>query len=362
MCIRDRAEVVPLVEVEGSEALIGLDGHRHENAHAVDLSRFELPHDAIEESLGLLFRRHLADVERARHRAIRAGQGRISRWGVVGVRLGAEALADDEGDHGEEGDGGHGPGQHASEAARRSGLRAGGGATAVAEARAGCERSGARGAGRTGERGSAARAEATGRQRAAGWARLRRRVGRRRSGWVGGPGHEGKVIVGWADSRQTIFSLVTQSRALLPDLKGATTKDVLDLARTLNVRFLRLQFTDILGVNKNVEIPASQFEKALAGDIMFDGSSIEGFVRIEESDMLLAPDLSTFRVFPWGDPQNRVGRLICDINTPDGAPFAGDPRGALKRAVAKAADAGFSMNAGMEAEFFMFRPRSDGGA
>ena len=75
--------------------------------------------------------------------------------------------------------------------------------------------------------------------------------------------------------------------------RGASKKDILELTEKLNVRFLRLQFTDILGINKNVEIPASQFEKALAGDIMFDGSSIEGFVRIEESDMLLAPDLST---------------------------------------------------------------------
>ena len=107
-----------------------------------------------------------------------------------------------------------------------------------------------------------------------------------------------------------------ESRALLPDLKGATAKDVLEIARKHNVRFLRLQFTDILGVNKNVEIPASQFEKALTGDIMFDGSSIEGFVRIEESDMLLAPDLSTFRIFPWGDPDSRVGQItdlrMCD--------------------------------------------------
>jgi glutamine synthetase len=76
---------------------------------------------------------------------------------------------------------------------------------------------------------------------------------------------------------------------------------------------MRLQFTDILGINKNVEIPSSQFEKALTGDIMFDGSSIEGFVRIEESDMLLAPDLDTFLVYPWGDPDNRICRLICDI-------------------------------------------------
>ena len=127
-----------------------------------------------------------------------------------------------------------------------------------------------------------------------------------------------------------------------------------------NVRFLRLQFTDILGVNKNVEIPRSQFEKALAGDIMFDGSSIEGFVRIEESDMLLAPDLSTFRVFPWGDSGSRVARLICDINRPDGSPFDGDPRGVLKRQIALAAEQGFTMNAGMEAEFFVFKPGDRG--
>ena len=146
------------------------------------------------------------------------------------------------------------------------------------------------------------------------------------------------------------------------DTAGATPKDVLELARKSNVRFLRLQFTDILGVNKNVEIPASQFEKALAGDILFDGSSIEGFVRVEESDMLLAPDLGTFRVFPWGDPESRVGRLICDINLPDGTPFPGDPRGALKRQIERARALGFRMNAGMEAEFFLFKPGADGRA
>ena len=148
-------------------------------------------------------------------------------------------------------------------------------------------------------------------------------------------------------------------RSQIPDTSGATAKDILDLAAATNVRFLRLQFTDILGVNKNVEIPASQFEKALAGDIMFDGSSIEGFVRIEESDMLLAPDLSTFQIFPWGDEKSRVARLICDINTPDGNPFAGDPRGVLRKTVARAAKLGYTMNAGMEAEFFMFKPRPD---
>ncbi len=154
--------------------------------------------------------------------------------------------------------------------------------------------------------------------------------------------------------------LTGSTRALLADLTGATKQDILDLTRTHSVRFLRLMFTDILGVNKNVEIPASQFVKALDGDIMFDGSSIEGFVRIEESDMLLSPDLATFKIFPGGDEQNRVARLICDITTPEGAAFDGDPRAALKRQVARASKAGYTMNAGMEAEFFMFRLGADG--
>jgi glutamine synthetase len=152
------------------------------------------------------------------------------------------------------------------------------------------------------------------------------------------------------------------SRSLTQGMSEASKKDILDLTKKLNVRFLRLQFTDILGINKNVEIPASQFPKALDGDIMFDGSSIEGFVRIEESDMLLAPDLSTFQVFPWGDPENRVARLICDINMPDGTPFSGDPRGCLRRQIARAAKMGYAMNAGMEAEFFLFKPDATGQA
>ena len=143
---------------------------------------------------------------------------------------------------------------------------------------------------------------------------------------------------------------------------GATAGDVIDFAQRHNVRFLRLQFTDILGVNKNVEIPRSQFDKALAGDILFDGSSIEGFVRIEESDMLLVPDLRTFRVFPWGDQENRVGRLICDIHRPDGTPFDGDPRFVLKRQIERAQSMGFVMHAGMEAEFFVFKPGHEGQA
>ena len=159
---------------------------------------------------------------------------------------------------------------------------------------------------------------------------------------------------------RTASNAPAPSRSITPDVRGASKRQILELTTELNVRFLRLQFTDILGVNKNVEIPSSQFEKALDGDLMFDGSSIEGFVRIEESDMLLAPDLETFRVFPWGDEESRVGRLICDINQPDGTPFPGDPRGALKRQIARAAALGYSMNAGMEAEFFMFKRGDDG--
>ncbi|MEO7360571.1 MAG: type I glutamate--ammonia ligase, partial [Gemmatimonadaceae bacterium] len=155
--------------------------------------------------------------------------------------------------------------------------------------------------------------------------------------------------------------MLNTTRSLIPtDLSGVTAADLLELSEAHQVRFLRLQFTDILGVIKNVELPASQFRKALKGDIMFDGSSIEGFVRVEESDMLLAPDLTTFQIFPWGDPSARVARLICDVNMPDGTAFAGDPRTVLKKQLAKAAAAGFSMNAGMEAEFFLFKPSADG--
>ena len=164
------------------------------------------------------------------------------------------------------------------------------------------------------------------------------------------------------DAPERRYSLpMTSPRPIPADLSGASAKEILELANAHQVRFLRLQFTDILGVNKNVEVPSSQFAKALAGDILFDGSSIEGFVREEESDMLLAPDLATFRVFPWGDPTQRVARVICDVSTPEGKPFAGDPRHVLKRQVARAAKLGYVMNAGMEAEFFLFRPATDGG-
>ncbi|QZT35416.1 type I glutamate--ammonia ligase [Caldalkalibacillus thermarum TA2.A1] len=128
------------------------------------------------------------------------------------------------------------------------------------------------------------------------------------------------------------------------------------MAEEENVRFIRLQFTDLLGTIKNVEIPVSQLPKALDNKMMFDGSSIEGFVRIEESDMYLYPELDTWMIFPWITDEGKVARLICDVYNPDGTPFAGDPRYVLKRVLKEAEELGFStMNVGPEPEFFLFK-------
>ncbi|MCL5780450.1 MAG: type I glutamate--ammonia ligase [Bacillota bacterium] len=139
-----------------------------------------------------------------------------------------------------------------------------------------------------------------------------------------------------------------------------TNDDVRQLCKELHVKFIRLQFTDIFGVLKNVAITVEQLDKALEGELMFDGSSIEGFVRIEESDMYLRPDPSTFVVFPWKPRDGAVARLICDIYNPDGTPFIGDPRYALRRAIAEAEQMGYTMNVGPEAEFFLFHVDSEG--
>lgn len=123
-----------------------------------------------------------------------------------------------------------------------------------------------------------------------------------------------------------------------------------------DVRYLRLIFTDILGTIKNVEVPITQLDKVLANKMMFDGSSIEGFVRIEESDMYLYPDLSTWVVFPWSSKHGTIARLICDVYKPDGTPFAGDPRSNLKRVLNEMKELGFSnFNLGPEPEFFLFK-------
>jgi len=133
-----------------------------------------------------------------------------------------------------------------------------------------------------------------------------------------------------------------------------TKTEVLKLAKQYKLRSIRLQFTDIMGIIKNVAIPVEDLERALDGKVMFDGSSIEGFVRIEESDMYLMPDPDTFVVFPWSPPEGGEARLICDVYNPDGTPFEGCPRSTLKRIIAEAADMGYVMNAGPEAEFFLF--------
>ena len=135
-----------------------------------------------------------------------------------------------------------------------------------------------------------------------------------------------------------------------------TKEDILRIAKEENVNFIRLQFTDILGTVKNVEIPSSQLEKALDNKIMFDGSSIQGFVRIEESDMYLYPDLDTWVVFPWTTGRGKAARLICDIYNPDGTPFLGDPRNNLKRVLKEMEELGFTQfNLGPEPEFFLFK-------
>jgi glutamine synthetase len=137
--------------------------------------------------------------------------------------------------------------------------------------------------------------------------------------------------------------------------------DIRDMVSKENVEFICLMFTDINGMIKNVEVPVSQLDKVLANKITFDGSSIDGFTRIEESDMLLHPDLSTWMIFPWGSEHGKVARLICDIYGTDGKPFTGDPRYNLSRIITKMRDKGFSnFNIGPEPEFFLFNTDEKG--
>ncbi len=131
-------------------------------------------------------------------------------------------------------------------------------------------------------------------------------------------------------------------------------EEVIKAIEANNVKFIRLQFTDIQGMVKDVEIPVTQIKKALSLGISFDGSSIEGFVRIDESDMVLKPDIKTFAILPWNKGKGVVARLICDIHLPDGKQFEADPRYVLKKVMKEALDMGFTFNVGPELEFFLF--------
>lgn len=139
-----------------------------------------------------------------------------------------------------------------------------------------------------------------------------------------------------------------------------TKEDIISMVNEDDIKFIRMQFTDIFGQLKNVAITASQIEKAVNNQIAMDGSSIEGFVRIHESDQYLYPDLDSFTILPWRPQYGKVARLICDVHNPDGTPFVGDPRYILKRVLKKAANMGYTFNVGPECEFFLFQTDENG--
>ena len=139
-----------------------------------------------------------------------------------------------------------------------------------------------------------------------------------------------------------------------------TKEDIIRLVEEQDIQFIRMQFTDIFGQLKNVAISASQIQRAVDNEIMMDGSSIEGFVRIEESDQYLWPDLDTFTVLPWRPQYGKVARLICEVHNPDSTPFVGDPRSVLKRTLARAERMGYVFNVGPEPEFFLFQTDDNG--
>ena len=130
---------------------------------------------------------------------------------------------------------------------------------------------------------------------------------------------------------------------------------VLQTCKDRDIKFIRLWFTDILGILKSFAITVEELEQALEEGMGFDGSSIEGFARIDESDMVAMPDPATFQVLPWRPTERGVGRMFCDVLMPDGSPFEGDPRYVLKRNLERAAALGFTFYVGPELEFFYFR-------
>jgi glutamine synthetase len=136
-------------------------------------------------------------------------------------------------------------------------------------------------------------------------------------------------------------------------------KQVLEIAKEEDVKFIRAQFTDIHGILKSTAVPVELFEDALTEGIGFDGSSIVGYTPIEESDMILMPDPNTFGILPWRPAPKRVARIICDVYHPDGKRFEGDPRYVAQRALEKAKAMGYVFNCGPELEFFLFQREQD---
>ncbi|MFO3795944.1 MAG: glutamine synthetase family protein [Anaerolineales bacterium] len=138
------------------------------------------------------------------------------------------------------------------------------------------------------------------------------------------------------------------------------TKELLARVKEDDIKFISLQFTDVTGAVKSVDMPVSRLEMALEDGVWFDGSSVEGFARIQESDMRLVLDANTYAVLPWTPAERRRARIFCDIYTPDGEPFEGDPRGTLKRLLEKLRARGWVYNVGPEPEFFLFKPGNEG--
>jgi len=132
-------------------------------------------------------------------------------------------------------------------------------------------------------------------------------------------------------------------------------KEIIKRAQEDEVKFICLQFTDVTGVVKSLDIPVNRLEVAIEEGIWFDGSSVEGFARIQESDMRLMPDVSTYCILPWSQPERKRARIFCDIYLPNGTPFPGDPRGVLKRTLARVSERGWQFNIGPEPEFFLLR-------
>lgn len=143
-------------------------------------------------------------------------------------------------------------------------------------------------------------------------------------------------------------------------MRTYTKEDIIRIVEEEDIEFIRLQFTDMLGTLKNIAITASQLQKALDHQCIFDGSCMEGFIQVEEEDMYLCPDLSTFEIFPWRPQQGKVARFLCDVCKSDGTPFESDPRQILKRTIQKAKEKGYTMEVGSECEFFLFHIDEEG--